>query len=187
MNKKGFTLMELLLVVAILAIVAAAAAPTFTSGASDALKEARKSAFLAAYQNTVTGAHMMIALAASKGYDVASKVDNNGSIELDNFTEIKNGTGNNAETLVHKFDYYAPLATRQFKNSNGDIYSLGAKVIKATTGNKLYITYKKSDTTAVGGNSIKIGDTNNQDSSTLLNAAWNAIELNQAKDIPSSN
>ena len=59
MNKKGFTLMELLLVVAILAIVAAAAAPTFTSGASDALKEARKSAFLAAYQNTVTGAHMM--------------------------------------------------------------------------------------------------------------------------------
>ena len=166
MNKKGFTLMELLLVVAILAIVAAAAAPTFTSGASDALKEARKSAFLAAYQNTVTGAHMMIALAASKGYDVASQVSgNSGSIELDNFTQITNGTGENAEVLVHQFDYYAPLATRQFKNSNGDIYSLGAKVIKSTTGNKLYITYNKSESTAVGGKDIKIGDTSGHDSS----------------------
>ena len=72
MNKKGFTLMELLLVVAILAIVAAAAAPTFSQGASDALREARKSSFLAAYQNTVTGAHMMVALGASKGYDAKS-------------------------------------------------------------------------------------------------------------------
>ncbi len=181
MNKKGFTLMELLLVVAILAIVAAAAAPTFTSGASDALKEARKSAFLAAYQNTVTGAHMMIALAASKGYDVGVE-----SVELDNFTEIKD-PNNSSKTLVHKLEYYAPLATRQFKNSKGTIYSLGAKVVHdATLGNKLYITYHKDRETAIGGKSIKIGDTDNKDSSSLLNAAWEVIEEDQEKEIPLS-
>ena len=183
MNKKGFTLMELLLVVAILAIVAAAAAPTFTSGASDALKEARKSAFLSAYQNTVTGAHMMIALAASKGYDVAAKATN-GNVELDDFAEIKD---TNENVIVHKLAYYAPLATRQFKNSNGDTFSLGAKVVAATTGNKLYITYKKDDTSAIGGAEIKIGDTNGQDSSTLLNQAWEHIEKGEATAVGGSN
>ena len=180
MNKKGFTLMELLLVVAILAIVAAAAAPTFTSGASDALKEARKSAFLAAYQNTVTGAHMMIALAASKGYDLASKVTDGNKGELDSLGQI---TDTESKVVVYEFGYYAPLATRQFKNSKGDIYSLGAKIVKTDAGNKLYITYVKNNESAANGKSIKIGDTNNKDSSTLLNKAWEYIEANDPQDV----
>lgn len=64
-NRKGFTLMELLLVVAVLAIVAAAAAPTFFSGASEAMNEARKSSFMAAYTNASSAANMNAALYAT--------------------------------------------------------------------------------------------------------------------------
>ena len=70
MNRKGFTLMELLLVVAVLAIVAAAAAPTFFGGAQDAMNEARKANFMSAYQNTLSGANIYVSLQASKGITV---------------------------------------------------------------------------------------------------------------------
>lgn len=66
-NRKGFTLMELLLVVAVLAIVAAAAAPTFFGGASEAMNEAKKSSFLSAYQNTISGANLYLSIQAAKG------------------------------------------------------------------------------------------------------------------------
>lgn len=161
MNKKGFTLMELLLVVAILAIVAAAAAPTFTSGASDALKEARKSGFLSAYQNTVTGAHMMVALAASKGSDTAD-------IGLDQATSAG---------YEHNLDYYAPIATRQFKNSKGTVYTLGAAV---TSEHVLYIGYKKGSAVPTkddveGSGKIDIY-ASGKDSSKVLDETWTAIE-----------
>ena len=162
MNKKGFTLMELLLVVAILAIVAAAAAPTFSSGASDALREARKSAFLGAYQNAVTGAHMMIALAASKGYDIVSTNDTN----LDTYTKTVN-----SEEVVHNLDYYSPVATRQFKNNKGDLYTLTAIV---DNNHKLYIAYYPKNATT--GDATKINDyTQNTDTSKQLDDTWNAI------------
>ena len=64
-NRKGFTLMELLLVVAVLAIVAAAAAPTFFGGATEAMNEARKSSFMAAYTNASSAANMNAALYAT--------------------------------------------------------------------------------------------------------------------------
>ena len=166
MKRKGFTLMELLLVVAILAIVAAAAAPTFTSGASDALKEARKSGFLSAYQNTVTGAHMMIAIAASKGVDIVGANDTDK--DLDTGTDSTDGVGADK----HNLNYYSPIATRQFKNSKGNVYTLGAVVDK---DHKLYIIYKKGES-ATSGTKIEISGAENQDSSTVLNATWNAIE-----------
>ena len=62
-NKKAFTLLELLLIVAVLSIVAIAAAPFFFEGSRDSLSQARKSSFLRAYQHTMTGAQMMITLA----------------------------------------------------------------------------------------------------------------------------
>lgn len=64
-NRKGFTLMELLLVVAVLAIVAAAAAPTFFGGAAEAMNEARKSTFMAAYTNASSAANMNAAFLAT--------------------------------------------------------------------------------------------------------------------------
>ena len=70
MNRKGFTLMELLLVVAVLAIVAAAAAPTFFGGAQEAMNEAKKASFMSAYQNTISGANIYLSIEASKGNTV---------------------------------------------------------------------------------------------------------------------
>lgn len=71
MNKRsGFTLMELLLVVAVLAIVAAAAVPTFFGGAADAMKEARKSRIASAYTNLFSQANMAASVAMAKGETV---------------------------------------------------------------------------------------------------------------------
>ena len=89
-NRKGFTLMELLLVVAVLAIVAAAAAPTFFGGAAEAMNEAKKSSFLSAYQNTLSGANLYLSIEAAKG---------NATVTLD-------------ETNLAK---YAPLTSRYFE------------------------------------------------------------------------
>ena len=162
MNKKGFTLMELLLVVAILAIVAAAAAPTFSSGAGDALREARKSAFLAAYQNTVTGAHMMVALAASKGKDAVNK-------NLDAYDFINDATSKPQTGDFYNLEYYSPLATRQFKNNKGKDYTLGARV---TNDHKLIIIYKAGTDAPTTGTDIEI----NTDSTTALDTVWKNIE-----------
>ncbi len=95
MNKKGFTLMELLLVVAVLAIVAAAAAPAFFSGAAEAVKEAKRAQFLSAYSNSLSAANMYMSIKASKG----------GSITA----------GNIAETELIK---YVPAAARTFKKED---------------------------------------------------------------------
>ena len=97
MNRRsGFTLMELLLVVAVLAIVAAAAAPTFFGGASQAMNEARKSGFLSAYTNTLSGASMYISIQGSKG--------------------IEPTTGMIA---VATLDGFVPTAARTFKKADG--------------------------------------------------------------------
>ena len=167
-RRNGFTLMELLLVVAILAIVAAAAAPTFSGGASDALKEARKSAFLAAYQNTVTGAHMMVALGASKGYDAKDiNLDANGIIPI----KDANGTAGNANgsDSYYKLNYYAPLATRQFKTNKGTVYTLGAKIDQ---NHKLIIIYKSGDALPTEGTTDITVDSN---STTALNNVWETV------------
>lgn len=94
MNRKGFTLMELLLVVAVLAIVAAAAAPTFFGGAKEAMEEAKKSSFLSAYQNTLSGANLYISSQAAKGIIISS---------------------NDLQTNINN---YAPLVSRQYDLGN---------------------------------------------------------------------
>lgn len=70
-TKRGFTLMELLLVVAVLAIVAAAAAPTFFGGAKDALREARKANVSSAFSNLMSEATMSASLQMAKNGEVA--------------------------------------------------------------------------------------------------------------------
>lgn len=101
-KKTGFTLVELLLVVAILAIVAAAASPTFFAGAQEALAEARKAPFLAAYQNTVSGANTALSTAMSRG----ETVDNTG--------------------IIPRFQNYAPISSRTFKDEIGNNYTMSA-------------------------------------------------------------
>lgn len=99
MNKKGFTLMELLLVVAVLAIVAAAAAPTFFGGAQEAMNEAKKATFMSAYQNTISGANIMLSLASAQGKVPTANVP---KLSADATLTGKN------------LDDYAPAAARTF-------------------------------------------------------------------------
>jgi prepilin-type N-terminal cleavage/methylation domain-containing protein len=108
-RRQGFTLMELLLVVAVLAIVAAAAAPTFFSGATEAMEEARKASFLSSYQNTVSGANMALSMMAARGETITED-------SLDDDTLAK----------------YAPVAARTFKNLNDKDVVLKASI--ATSG-----------------------------------------------------
>ena len=107
-NRKGFTLMELLLVVAVLAIVAAAAAPTFFGGATEAMNEAKKAAFLSAYTNTSSGAAMKLAIDSSKGITPIA-----GIIDLTNTV---------------------PPAARQFKNGTDAVVTLQAIVGNVSNG-----------------------------------------------------
>lgn len=110
-NRKGFTLMELLLVVAVLAIVAAAAAPTFFGGATEAMNEAKRSQFLSAYQNTMSGANIYMSVEAAKGTELAN---------LD---------------FAGKLDTYSPAAARTFNNGTADV-TLSA-VVNSTNNNSI--------------------------------------------------
>ena len=158
MNRKGFTLMELLLVVAVLAIVAAAAAPTFFGGAQDAMNEAKKASYMSAYQNAISGANMLTAIAASKG--VLPSAAGLLSLTIDG----------DAKTIAN----YAPLAARTFKNRAGNkTYVFGASVIQdGTSGYKVVAFYSEGATepTSVG---TEIVDPN--DATNGLEAKWKAI------------
>jgi prepilin-type N-terminal cleavage/methylation domain-containing protein len=101
-NNSGFTLVELLLVVAILAIVAAAASPTFFAGAQEALAEARKAPFLSAYQNAVSGANTALSTALTRG-------------------EMPDESG-----VIPRFTDYTPISARTFKDEEGNNYTMSA-------------------------------------------------------------
>lgn len=120
----GFTLMELLLVVAILAIVAAAASPTFFGGAQEALDEARKASFLSAYQNTISGANIALSMTMGRGLAIAN------------------------DGLIPKLLDYVPIAARTFKNSNSTAdYTFTAIYNNITKEVDIYIgVYKDRDT-----------------------------------------
>ncbi len=122
MNKKGFTLMELLLVVAVLAIVAAAAAPAFFGGATDAVNEAKRSQFLSAYSNTLSGANMHIAIMTSQGNTptTATLAASMTSIIPDAARTFNNGTTDK-------------VLTAQLNNNVVEIYSDTTKVTAAAT------------------------------------------------------
>lgn len=129
MNKKGFTLMELLLVVAVLAIVAAAAAPTFFGGAQEAMDEARKASMHSAYQNTVSGANMMLSIAASKGLAAGKDTD------LETTAIVGTST----------MKLYAPEAARTFKSAKNTEYVFRAKMDSNGVG-VIITAYKKEGT-----------------------------------------
>lgn len=155
MNRKGFTLMELLLVVAVLAIVAAAAAPTFFGGAQDAMNEAKKASMMSAYQNTMSGANMLTAIAASKG--VLPTTAGELSVTLPN------------ETTAKTIADYTPLAARVFTNISGKKYAFGAYF----DGNKVVAFYNETN----GTTEPTLSTTNLiSDANTDLETKWNNIK-----------
>jgi prepilin-type N-terminal cleavage/methylation domain-containing protein len=84
--KKGFTLLELLLVVAILAILAAAIGPQFVYSARDNLEVARRDRFAANYQSCILAANMYLLASNTQmiirngGYDTFAM--NTGGLKL---------------------------------------------------------------------------------------------------------
>ena len=75
MTRKAFTLLELLLTIAVLAIVAASSIPTFWGGAKEVLEDAKKSNMCTAYQNTRTGANILISIATAKAKSISGNLD----------------------------------------------------------------------------------------------------------------
>ena len=118
--------MELLLVVAVLAIVAAAAAPTFFGGAQEAMEEAKKSSYMSAYQNCVSGTNLLMGIAASQG------IIPNANLSFTNKDD-------EAKTLEN----YAPRAARVFTNKNGKTYIFGATY--DTTNHKVVIGFAEGN------------------------------------------
>ncbi len=132
MNKKGFTLMELLLVVAVLAIVAAAAAPTFFGGAQEAMQEAKKSSFMSAYQNTLSGANLMVSIAASQG----NLPDGTADVDLSVEGALISGK---------KLDDFAPAASRNFALNDTASGTLSASWLMADKTVHVMFGIKKVD------------------------------------------
>ena len=138
MNRKGFTLMELLLVVAVLAIVAAAAAPTFFNGSQEALKEAKKASFLSAYQNALSGANMYVALEVAKG----------------NFVSQDN--------LAKNINTYAPPSTRAFNlqlSGNTNAHLVGY-LVPFMNSNNIYVGYNNDAAANVAMNQYAVDPIN---------------------------
>ena len=146
--------MELLLVVAVLAIVAAAAAPTFFGGAQEAMEEAKKSSFMSAYQNTMSGANLMVSIAASQG-NIPT-----GACQLD---------GDSLTWAANNLSHYAPVASRQFSTLKGTSGSFSANY-DATTGVYAVAT--------IGETTKEIKPATGETVSDALANAWNAVKDN---------
>lgn len=127
-NEKGFTLMEMLIVVAIIAVLVAIAIPTFTSSLNKA-KAATDAANIRAGYATV----MMTLLQADTG-DTTNKIDAGTTYYLQ-----KDGTVTTTTTTAYKC---------QGKNETTGIDVAGSSV---TWGTGNYITY------TYDGNKISIG------------------------------
>lgn len=111
-----------MLVIAVMAIIAACAMPVFSNGTTSAVEETRKADFLAAYENTVTGANAMMSAATVCGgdnwYD-GWNMDVHG---------IENENGKAADGTLRTLHKFAPFSTRQFKNNKGVLFTLSATV-----------------------------------------------------------
>ena len=129
MKRRAFTLMELLLVVAILAIISAAAAPTFTSGSADAIEEARKSNFLAAYENTVSGANLMMGLKITNWTATSDKGKQFKNMFLpENLSLDAWKQWIDDKNVIKNLNYFVPVGSRVFYSKTGRKYFVSAKI-----------------------------------------------------------
>lgn len=135
-NKKGFSLMELLLSITVLALISALFFPTFFGGGKEALKEARKSTMMSAFQNTLSGAQIMLSIAYSKDLKIIGDLE-------ENQTDLENKNLSN----------YCSMSTRVFRVRD-NVYVFGAKMNTERNGVEVYYSegtiYTPSNAQRVG-------------------------------------
>ncbi len=159
MTRKAFTLLELLLTIAVLAIVAASSIPTFLGGAKEVLEDAKKSNMCTAYQNTRTGANILISIATAKAKSISGNLD---TISED--SELK------------KLENYVSIASRVFEGKNGNKYVFGAKAIKDSSGKDLCIlTYVEGEDPKADGTPIAEPNASDQTILENLNTLWETV------------
>ena len=120
-NKKGFTLVELVIVIAIIAILAAVLIPTFAG----VVRKANESAALQSARNAYTA---IMAETDAKVEDVKG-IETNGKKVLN---VASKASPTEAETIIDLADYFNGDITVTFENSNT------IKVVKGTV--TVYIT-----------------------------------------------
>lgn len=159
MNRKAFTLMELLLTIAVLIIVAASTAPTFFGGAKEVLDDAKKSNMRTAYQNTRTGANILISIATAKAKSISGNLDT-----INEDSELK------------KLESYASIASRVFEGKNGNKYVFGAKAIKDSADKDICIlTYVEGEDPKADGTPIAEPNSSEQTILENLNTLWDTV------------
>lgn len=137
LNKKGFTLAEMLIVVAIIAILVAIAVPIFTTQ----LDKARKARDEANFRN-LKAAALVELLDDSKGYDLSKKswkiegtVTSTGQIKIWAITGSNDAAGENSPA-AGKVQYVPTMPnTKPADAANGliTVYLTNVEVANATT------------------------------------------------------
>ena len=158
MSKKAFTLMELLLTIAVVAIVAASTVPTFFGGAKEVLEDTKKSNMLTAYQHARTGANILISIATAQAINIT------GNLDSINISGLK------------KLEYYTPVSARIFKGKNGSKFVFGAKTIKDANNKDICVmTYVAGDDPTKDGTPVADPGATDYTVSETLNTLWDTV------------
>lgn len=132
-NRKAFTLIELLLVLAIVAIIVLAGIPYFTKAQNDAFEESKKGSFSSSYQNTVFGANLMMSILFNHYTNTSNQGSNryknmflpeNLSLDALNQWKFKEGS----TEIIKNLNYYCPITSRVFTTKTGKQYFFSAKI-----------------------------------------------------------
>lgn len=151
--------MELLLTIAVLAIVAASTIPIFWGGGKETLEDAKKSNMLAAYQSARTGAYLLISIVTAKAQIISGNLD---------CIAEKDG--------IKKLDNYSPISSRVFEGKNGNKYVFGAKVIKDSVGKDICImTYAIGEDPTQEGTPVTDPGATDSTVSGTLNTLWDTV------------
>lgn len=159
MNKKAFTLMEILLTIAVLAVVVTSIIPYFFKDAKEILEENKRVNMFTAYQNARTGANMLISITTAKAKPISGNLDC-----LSNDGEVKS------------LENYSPKVSRVFEGKNGNKFVFGAKATKNTIGKDICImTYVAGEDPTLEGIQISVPDATDYVVTEALNDLWETV------------
>ena len=159
MKKKAFTLMELLLSIAVLAIVAASAIPTFFGGAKEAIEDARKANMHTAYQRARTGANLLIGIVTARADTLSGNLD---CITEDDHNKSLN--------------FYSPISSRIFEGKNGSKFVFGANISQDSNGKNICtMTYVSGEDPTQTGIQVAEPDATDYVVHEALNTLWETV------------